>query len=309
MKVRAISASLLLLLIIISSPSVVCEARDDDPNVRVNTFVRSVEKVDLSESTFRIDFYLVFEVDLNEISLEEANKFEFVNGEPSMKILDEKIQGSRAELAYRVKGDFVTQFELGRYPFDSHNIEVILDFLGAPPNLNLEAFSMVNQEMILVGWDYEGIESRVVEHSYDEGENTFSRFVLSIKIRRPLLSTILKNVLPITIIAAIALLTFLISASSPSERIGLGVSTLLSATAFHLSLIGNIPPTGAFTIADGIMLSVYFLHFYSLLISVYLMRLKDRDDKMRAEKVNKKAIIFLPVIIVLPIAIAIILNQ
>ena len=115
----------------------------------MTTFVRSVEKVDLSESTFRIDFYLVFEFDPSEISLEEVKKFEFVNGEPSLKILDESIQESRVELGYRVKGDFVAPFELGRYPFDSHNIEVILDFLGATPDLNLEAFSMVNEERSL----------------------------------------------------------------------------------------------------------------------------------------------------------------
>ncbi len=167
MKVRVVLASLFLLLIIISSPSVVCEARDEDQNVGVATFVRSVEKVDLSESTFRIDFYLVFEVDLSEISLEAVKKFEFVNGQPSARLFEENIQESHAELVYRVKGDFVASFELGRYPFDRHNIEVIIDFLGATPDLNLEALSMVNPEMILVGWDYEGIETRVEEHSYD----------------------------------------------------------------------------------------------------------------------------------------------
>ncbi len=56
------------------------------------------------------------------------------------------------------------------------------------------------------------------------------------------------------------------------------------------------------------MLSVYFLHFYSLLISVYLMRLLDRGDQPIAEKVNRKAIIFLPVVIVIPLAIAVLLN-
>jgi len=305
MKVRVVLASLFLFLIIFSSPSVICEARE--PDLQVYTFVRSIEKVDLSESTFRIDFYLAIEVDTSEVSLEELI-FEFVNGEPSMRILEENIRESRAEIVYRVKGDFVAPFELGRYPFDRHKIDVIIDFLDVAPDVRFEAGLLVNPDIILVGWDYEGIEAKETEHSYDGGENMFPRYTLSIEIRRPLLSTILKNVLPITIIAAIALLTFLISASSPSERIGLGVSTLLSATAFHMSLLGNIPPTGAFTIADGIMLSVYLLHFYSLLVSVYLMRLKDRDDKFRAEKVNRKAMIFLPVVIVIPIAIAVLLN-
>lgn len=307
MKVRSILASLFLFLIIFGS-SFVSEARGEDPNVRVYTLVRSVEKVDLSESTFRIDFYLIIEADLSKIRLEDVKQFEFVNGEPSIRIVEEHIGEWRAELTYRVKGDFITDFELGMYPFDRHNIEVILDFMFATNEITLEASSIANPDMIIVGWDYEGLEYRGVEHSYD-GENFFPRFVLSIKIRRPLLSTILKNVMPITIISAIALLTFLISPTNPAERIALGVSTLLSATAFHLSLLGNIPPTGAFTIADGIMLSVYLLHFYSLLISVYLMRLKDVEDKLGAAKVNKKAMIFLPVIIVIPIVVAILLNR
>ena len=310
MKVRLALASFFLLFIIFGFPTFVCEARDGDPNVEIVAVVRNIEKVDLAESTISIDFYLVLNVDTSEVNLEEAKQFEFVNGEPSIRISDETYYSeSHTELVYRVKGDFVTPFKLGMYPFDRHNIEIMLEFPFATSEITLEPFSWVAEDMVLVGWDYEGIESRVIEYSYDGGDHTLPRFVLDIEIRRPLLSTILKNVLPITVIAAIALMTFLISARSPSERIGLGVSTLLSATAFHMSLLGNIPPTGAFTVADGIMLSVYLLHFYSLLVSVYLMRLKDRDDEMRAEKVNKKAIIFLPLIIVVPIAIAILSNR
>ena len=89
MKVRSILAPLLVFLAIISPSPFVCEARDEVPNVQVYTFVRSVEKIDLSKSTFRIDFYLVIEVDPSEVSLEDLRLFEFVNGEPSMRILEE----------------------------------------------------------------------------------------------------------------------------------------------------------------------------------------------------------------------------
>jgi hypothetical protein len=304
-KPRVIGAFLFLLLIIFSPTPAACEARTD---VQIMIFVRSVEKVDLSESTFKMDFYLVFEYDPSKISEEEIKQFEFVNGEPSIRIVDMNYNSaSSAEITYRVRGDFVSSFELGRYPFDSHNIEVIVEFPFFSEPIDIEHSSLDNEGIIIVGWENEGIETRAEDYSYD-GENFFSRFIVSIKIRRPLLSSILKNILPITVISSIALLTFLISPNNPSERIGLGVSTLLSATAFHLSLLGGIPPTGEFTIADGIMLSVYLLHFYSLLISVYLMRLKEREDLVRAENINKKAIIFLPLIIVLPIALAILIN-
>ncbi len=44
MKVRVVLASLFLLLIIISSPSVVCEARDEDPNIEIAVVVGTSRK-------------------------------------------------------------------------------------------------------------------------------------------------------------------------------------------------------------------------------------------------------------------------
>ncbi len=306
MSKRGILSFILLLILFTSLHAATVRASPVD--VQILVVVLNVEKVDLSENSHRIDFYFQVEFDPSKISMDEIRQFQFVNGEPAVKELLVEEETRRTIILYKVKGDFITQFELGKYPFDSHSIEILVDYPYISEDLNFEPYVVAYDEMVIVGWDYLGIESRVEEHSYLEDGNPAPMAVFSINIRRPLLSTILKNIMPITVISSIALLTFLISPSNPAQRIGLGVSTLLSATAFHLSLLGGIPPTGAFTIADGIMLSSYLLHFYSLLISVYLMRLKDSEEPMRAEKVNKKAMILLPVIIVVPIAIAVLLN-
>ncbi len=303
MSKRGLLSFILLIIIISSIPSTRVSAKAS--TVEISVMILNVEKVDLSEGTHRIDFELGISYVTSEISLDEIRKFQFANGEPSVREL-EVVGASRTTALYRVRGDFVTAFKLGKYPFDSHNIEIIIYFPVAQFEHKIETDIWTTESMVIVGWDYEGVESRVYGHY--NGEGALPKAIFGIKIRRPLLSTILKNIMPIAVISAIALLTFLISPSNPSQRIGLGVSTLLSATAFHLSLLGGIPPTGEFTIADGIMLSAYLLHFYSLLISVYLMRLKEREEPMRAETVNKKAIIFLPVIIIVPIAIAILIN-
>jgi len=309
MRFRAIFVSLLAVLIILSSRTVACEASNDVPDLQVRIVVRNVEKIDLSESTFRIDFYLIIEAYLGEISLEQVRQFEFANGEPTIRVIEENIDESHVELVYRVKGDFIADYSLGMYPFDRHKISVILEFLTAATDPTFDALAIEMGDINVVGWEYEGIDFQYVEHRYFEDQPPVPRFVLSVYIRRPLMSTILKNVLPIAVISCIALLTFMISVKNPSQRIGLGVSTLLSATAFHLSLLGNIPPTGAFTLADGIMLSVYLLHFYSLLISVYLMRLKDREDEAGAEKLNRRALLVLPLVIIIPIIAAILTNR
>jgi hypothetical protein len=109
------------------------------------------------------------------------------------------------------------------------------------------------------------------------------------------------------IITAISLLTFFISPQNFSQRIGLGVTTLMSATAFHLSLLSSIPPTGYLTLADRIMLCVYVIFLYNLSASVYIMRLVDAKKMEEATKFNRKALTTLPVLIVALIMIQLIM--
>lgn len=76
--------------------------------------MRNIEKIDLSESTFRIDFYLIIEAELGELSLEDVRQFEFVNGEPAIRVMEENMGESNVELSYRVKRRFYLQL----HPWD-----------------------------------------------------------------------------------------------------------------------------------------------------------------------------------------------
>ncbi len=71
--------------------------------VEISVVILNVEKVDLSESKHRIDFYLVFQFDSSEISLDDIRKFQFVNGEPTVRELEVGIDGSQASIVYRVR--------------------------------------------------------------------------------------------------------------------------------------------------------------------------------------------------------------
>ena len=90
MKARIFLASIIVILTIGSPQPIVCNATSvhtGNPDVQVVIFVRSIEKVDLSESTFRIDFYLIIHADLTEVFLDQLIPFEFVNGEPTTRII------------------------------------------------------------------------------------------------------------------------------------------------------------------------------------------------------------------------------
>ncbi|KPV63695.1 MAG: hypothetical protein AOA66_0650 [Candidatus Bathyarchaeota archaeon BA2] len=77
------------------------------------------------------------------------------------------------------------------------------------------------------------------------------------------------------------------------------MTTLLSATAFHLALLSGIPPVGYLTLADRMMLSIYTIFLYNLSASVYIMRLVDAKKTEEAKKFNKKALKILPILIII----------
>jgi len=299
MKIRSVLLFALLLAFLSTMMfNVKAESFSSNPaNVEVGVLLVNVEKVDLAASSYRLDFYLWFRFDPSEISLEEVKEFEFVNGFPTK--YEVEVDAEHGYLEYRVRGDFIKTLDFSRYPYETHKLTVELEH----KNLNAsnliftaDPTSNVDEEVNVAGWEIGDFEATVTEHSY--GGEVYSRFVFSILLKRPTLSAFVKSVLPVAVITTISLLAFFISPQNFGQRISLGVTTLMSAATFHLSLISGIPPVGYLTLADRMMLSVYAIFLYNLSVSVYLMRLVDAKKTEEAQKFNKKASKLLAVLII-----------
>jgi hypothetical protein len=294
---------LILAFLAISALEVKAESSlESTVSVEAGVWLVNVEKVDLAASSYKLDFYLWFKFDPSEITLEEVKEFEFINGAPTKyEISADNEQGY---LEYRVRGDFIKTFDFTRYPFETQELSVELEHktLNASRLIyKVDPTSNIDEGANVAGWNIENFEMFILEHSY--GDETYSRFAAKITLQRPMLSAFIKSVLPISVITTISLLAFFISPQNFAQRISLGVTTLLSATAFHLSLLSGIPPTGYLTLADRIMVSIYAIFLYNLSASVYIMKLVDKKKTEEAERFNKKALRILPIpIIVLTVA-------
>lgn len=270
---------------------------EDAANVKVGVLLINVEKVDLAASSYRLDFYLWFRFNPSEITLEDMKEFEFVNGFPTKyEIYADEEKGY---LEYRVRGDFIKTFDFTKYPFEAHQLTIELEH----KNLNasylsfqVDPTSSIDEGVNVAGWNIGKSEALVTEHSYID--EAYSRYVFSISLERPAVSAFIKSVLPISVITMISLLAFFISPQNFAQRIGLGVTTLLSATAFHLTLLSGIPPVGYLTLADRMMLSIYTIFLYNLSTSVYIMRLVDAKKAEDAQKFNRRAMKILPILII-----------
>jgi hypothetical protein len=290
-----------LLLALAFTPKAMAESLEPQTSpakVYVGVWLVNVEKVDLAASSYRLDFYLWFRFDPSEISLADVKKFEFVNGPVAeFKPIEENETGGYVE--YRIKGDFIKTFDFTKYPFETHTLTIELEH----KELDISRLryvadqnSTIDEAANIAGWEIGGHNSTETEHSY--GDETYSRFIFSIQLRRPMLSSFVKSVLPIIVITTISLLTFFISPQNFGQRIGLGVTTLMSATAFHLSLLSGIPPIGYLTFADRMMISVYIIFLYNLSASVYIMKLVDAKKTEEATKFNSKAMKALAALII-----------
>jgi len=272
--------------------------------VEVGIWLVNVEKVDLAASSFKLDCYLWFNFDTSEISLSEVKEFEFINGAPTKYEIAAEEEGY---LEYRVRGDFIKAFDFSQYPFENQELSVQLEhkFLDSTQLVYVsDISSTIDPEATVSGWNIASFETSIDGHSY--GTEAYSRFVSTLVLQRPTISAFIKSVLPISVITTIALLAFFISPTNFAQRIGLGVTTLLSATAFHLSLVNGIPPTGYLTFADRMMIAIYAIFLYNLSVSVYIMRLVDKKKIEEAVKFNKKALRLLPLLIVSVIIVLII---
>jgi hypothetical protein len=277
-------------------------APENPLEIKAGVWLINIEKVDLSANSYRLDFYLWFQYNPSEISLVDVQKFEFINGAPTMYVVD--VNETQGYLEYRVRGDFIKTFDFSQYPFETHELAVEIEHKNLDVNslvFEADPTSNIDPEANVAGWNLGGFQTSVMEHSY--GDETFSRFVFSVDLQRPALSSFIKTVLPIAVITTISLLAFFMAPQNFAQRITLGVTTLLSATAFHLSLLSGIPPTGYLTFADKMMLSVYVIFLFNLSVSVYIMRFVEAKRIDDAVRVCRRSQRFLPILIIILIII------
>lgn len=256
-----------------------------DPSyVKAGVWLVNVQKFEISTGSYDVDFYLWFKWSGNPQTI----SYEFMNGRAASI---DVVKSKEGYLEVRVRGTFLKNLSFKDYPFDKHRLTIEIEDKALP--LDKLIFvpdveeSGIDPSINIAGWTIEDFKIESTRHTYP-GNETFSRLVFSFTIGRSTLSSILKSIVPISFITCIAMLAFFISPSNYSQRIGLGVTTLMAAVANHLALTSQIPPIGYLTLADKVMITAYGMFLYSLIVSITMMRLVDQKKIELASKLNKE---------------------
>jgi len=256
------------------------------PNhVKVGVYVLNIGKYDPQRATIYMDFYLLF----NCKDICENLNFEITNANaPNIRLIEK----TKSNAVYRVQTELHKSDSLQNYPFDSHQVDVILEdkqmttdklifdtdnsTTELDDNLNVPGFN------ILSTW-----VATVNNHFYGVFKRTFSSYKFSLYLTRPMLSGLLKGILPALIIVSCAFLALFIKNEHISQRFSIATSSLIAAVVFHLNLTASLPSLGYVTYADMFMLINYLCLFLILVEVVFTTYCIDTKHHELSVKVNR----------------------
>lgn len=287
LKIKKISFAVFFILFVLMLPI----ANAKPAEVSVGMYVLNIGKFDLSSGSYTIDFYLSMKCDGNC----NTGDFEFLNGRAASV---DKIIDNPNEKFYRIQANLLKNLDLKNYPFDEHSLTIEIEDKEATKNDLIYKFdkesSGIDPSVIIVGWELKDWNGQVTDHFYQPYDETFSRFIFSINIKRVVLASVIKSFLPVFFMVFVGLLSLLLKADKVSMRLSLNISTLLAAVFFHLNLSSQIPPVGYLTFADKFMITTYVILISILFSGILLMRHTEKKDERLAERMYRMSLYGIP---------------
>lgn len=270
--------------------------------VRVGSYLLNVGSLDTETGTYTMDLYLSLNCD----RACDPSAFEIMNGRAIEKVA---VDDKALRKVFRVEASLSTPMDLRNYPFDTHRLGIVIE------DGKIEAAGEVGQtieDQIYVvepaktglaptvrvaGWEIDPRwQARTYEFLYAPFGETYSRYEFAIRIRRPVLSALLKVVLPAIFLFTVGLLSLFLLPEKVTERLALATSALVVSVLLHLNVTSTLPPVGYLTFADKFMLGNYAALVLIILAAVVMTRLSERVEDARMLRVRTVSLIAIPAV-------------
>jgi hypothetical protein len=305
-------ARTLAALVLLALSAAAGAARADDaaaakPPVAVTLgfCVFDVRDVDLRNASFFADFYLWMRYSVPEGDTETAaqiEKFEFMNGKADAREeLDRKIVRGESYVCWRVSGTFHFETKLQAYPFDTQSLEIQIEqpvleqnqcvfkddsasygrsgipdtLWGVKEGLDIPEFTLRRTDRRIGPSVY---KTDFGDLDRKQQTTTYSRFVFAMQFARDFMPYIFKILIPLLVIIAMAYLVFFLPPKEIQSASGLGISALLSAIAFNISISQNLPEVGYLVVSDKFFIGTYLILLLTIVQSVSAYAAEDRGE-------------------------------
>lgn len=309
--IKTFCAFLVILAVNVFFPSSPLFSEEKKPlPIYVGIFPIRIHQLELKAEQFQADFYLWFRWK----GPKKLPGFELMNGdydtvgEPEV---DDLANGDHYE-AHRIKGTFFIKINLRDYPFDRHALEIQLENQEMDRTKAVYVPDMKNMTDLargsrITGWQTIGFrvyeQANVYKSNFgregEESSSTYSQWVYEIRVARNILPYIIKYSIPLFVIVFMAFTTFFVYPTELEVRAGIGVTSILSAVAFHISQADALPEVGYLVTADNFFIISYIACGLSLVETIIDHMFVERKQVERALKLDHKAKILMPFFYVL----------
>jgi hypothetical protein len=278
--------------------------------VVVGLYLNQVAAIDIKSNTFLADFYLWFRW---QGEIDPTQSWELVNAVETWDFVKEPVyrddEGeARVELLpdgckfqqYHVQGRFTHPFHLADYPLDRQELSIRLeDSVYDDDELAYLADlkdSRVNPDMDIPGWIIHQRRFEIDARTYASAMGDprleglrCSQFRATLSLGRPLVGYLSKTLVPIAFVVLITLLTFFISLRYYEGRLGLAVTTLISAVALQLTTSADLPQVGYLVLVDKLYNLSYVLILFAMFESTVAARWYDAGREREALRLDRVA--------------------
>jgi hypothetical protein len=195
----------------------------------------------------------------------------------------------RVEYRARYTGDFSTDLDLRRFPFDSQKLLIIGETFDQPRSVVrfVPGITEVNAHE-LPEWDISPT-GRIVEETAQyktEPDPTFSRIVLEVSTARRPGFYFWKFMVPIVLIVMLSWAVFWLGSEELDGQLAISLTCLLSLIAFNYILTGSLPKVPYQTTMDNVILTAYVFVFLSSGQNVLCKHLTNRNKEALAARVD-----------------------
>lgn len=287
-------------------------ARSEGPRrVYVGAYAFNVPQLDLSSNAYLIDFWLWFRWRGDDI--DPTRTYEFMNLYEGWDVLRQAIytdeaNNPRAEAlgdgwhyqVFHVQARFGRPFDVRAYPFDTQQLVIAIedgdqttsDMVYVPD----PGSTAVDPQLVIPGWILDRVTATTTETVYPTnfgdprrpvGQDRYARFSYTLHLRRPVVGYLATTLLPIAIVMLITLVVFMIPFRYFEGRLGLGITSLISAVALQLTAAGDLPKTGYLVLLDHVYNLCYLVIFIATVESVVVVRIGDGGDEARARAIDR----------------------
>lgn len=173
-------------------------------------------------------------------------EFNFING------IHLEFDAESAEEKYcevKVRGEFFNERDFRNFPFETLNLKIEIESEGTERTLGKIRFVLdpngdIDKSETVFGWETGEFRLSVIDYFYDENDpdSTFnwSRYTAEFFVERSTTGSLVKNILPISIITGLSLLIFFTSQNF-TPRIYLTAPLLLSLVFLYQGALDEIP--------------------------------------------------------------------